>query len=133
MFLATATSHTFSPTVWVGGTATNDERTVSGAKGSGAVNDVAVLSGAQTGLSPVTTVARANVYVGALGPMSVVNWLGCADGDSGGPWLTTYSNGNVRAEGQHVGIVTTTTGYTGCGYMHLNSISSTLQASLTVG
>ncbi len=100
--LLPAAGTAFSPTVWVGPIATNVERTVISAANSFAVGDEVALSGARTGLTPAF-VSDPYVLTASYGPVVRMDRNICQPGDSGGPWLTTYSSGDVMAWGQHHG------------------------------
>lgn len=123
---ATGTSFN-TATVWVG---PSDIRAVTSAKGVPQIGDVVALSGAASGLGAAGSVIKTDYMANGIGPINLVTYSGCLDGDSGGPWLQTeYGTGNVKAFGQHEGRFL----YNGvfyCGFMPLNAISAALDASL---
>lgn len=86
---------------------------------------VVALSAANSGLNVTTTWATANTTYGTL---IVTHGTFCVGGDSGGPWLTTYSNGSVNAFGQHVGQLASYGDR--CAYRPVHDISSKLGARL---
>ena len=117
----------WSPTVWVGPTSTDVQRPVvsSASAHQQTSGAVVALSAANSGLNVTTTWATANTTYGTL---IVTHGTFCVGGDSGGPWLTTYSNGSVNAFGQHVGQLASYGDR--CAYRPVHDISSKLGARL---
>lgn len=101
--------------IWVGGNSTGDMRRVVAADNDGTQTGNAVCSsGANGGLVCGTIVNRTTslTYSSAYGSPTLYN-ITCVKasstrltvgGDSGGPWLSTFSNGTVMAWGQHIGL-----------------------------
>jgi hypothetical protein len=100
--------------IWVGGNSTGDLRRVVAADNDGTqTGDAVCSSGANGGLVCGTIVNRTTslTYSSAYGSPTLHN-ITCVKassskltvgGDSGGPWLSTFSNGTVMAWGQHIG------------------------------
>lgn len=122
----------FSPQVWVGSTITTVLRNVAGAQASPVIGSDIALSGGASGLT-VGQILQADFWVAGepKGPFVRTNLTACAPGDSGGPWLTTYNNGDVRAHGQHVGEIAWGS-TSNCLYMEVNDISAALSASIAL-
>jgi hypothetical protein len=127
----------YSPSVFVGNTTTNDIRPVVGIDTSWNYGDPVAMSGRTTGLT-VSTVAIpsytlpscAGDYAGVDGVLMETHPT--AGGDSGGPWLTTQSGtGYAIAHGQHFGYGCAA-GYGGSFFLRLNTIASAQGASLLV-
>jgi hypothetical protein len=127
----------YSPSVFVGNTTTNDIRPVVGIDTSWNYGDAVAMSGRTTGLT-VSTVAIpsytmpscAGDYAGIDGVLMETHPT--SGGDSGGPWLTTQSGtGYAIAHGQHFGYGCAA-GYGGSFFIRLNTIASAQGASLLV-
>lgn len=127
----------YSPSVSVGNTTTNDVRPVVGIDTSWNYGDAVAMSGRTTRLT-VSTVAIpsytmpscAGDYAGIDGVLMETHTTD--HGDSGGPWLTTQSGtGYVIAHGQHFGYGCAV-GYGGSFFVRLNTIASLQGASLLV-
>jgi len=127
----------YSPTVFVGDQTTSDFRTVKAIDTSWLVGDVVAMSGRSSGLN-VTTVEDPNytlpscagVFAGLKGVLMESHVTDY--GDSGGPWLTTRSDGYAVAHGQHFGFGCNA-GKTGSFFIKLNSISAAQSASILLG
>lgn len=125
-------SHTsFNASVWVGGAATSVERIVVAGAPLDAVDNVVALSASRHGPpETVTAVYQTNVNTCAGTKTATDDYVG-RGGDSGGPWLTTYSNGTVRAHGQHYGRGVID-GLTRSLYTPVVRASAALEASIAV-
>ena len=108
------TSGSVDNTVWVGPRATNELRRVVSAQNDDTTKGTVCSSGANGGLRCGTIIDRdfeaemdthkGKVYLDRLTcvkPSTAYGYV--VAGDSGGPWLTTASNGDVKAWGQTVG------------------------------
>lgn len=119
----------YSPTVWVGGRTTGDERPVVGV-GTAVVDRQIALSGANSGLTVDTVLDEA--VNSEYGPLVVMAGNRSLPGDSGGPWLTTQSGtGNAIAYGQHVGDALYG-GVRRSAFVPVNSSSARLSASIAL-
>lgn len=132
ILMRAATGSSFNTaTAWVGGPTTTVLRRVYAATASPAIGDTVALSGATSGLGN-GTIVKTDFSVSGVQPIVLVNYTGCMDGDSGGPWLTTQAGtGYVKAWGQHEGKFLYSGAYY-CGFMPLNPISAALQASILI-
>lgn len=127
----------YSPTVFVGNQTTSDFRTVKTIDTSWQIGDSVAMSGRTTGLN-VTTVQDPNYtlpscagqYAGMVGVLMQSHVTD--EGDSGGPWLTTQSDGTAVAHGQHFGRGCLA-GKTGSFFVKLNTISAAQRASILLG
>lgn len=92
----------YAPYVYVGAYNSGDSRDVVAAASSDTVGEQVALSGSYSG-GPISTVLATGVTDQNGVWITVMSGDVSASGDSGGPWLKTYTNGNVLAKGQHVG------------------------------
>lgn len=126
----------YSPTVFVGSQNTTEIRNVVGVASSWQYGDSVAMSGRSSGLTvsqillPTYTLPSCSgQYAGLTGVMMQDRFT--LGGDSGGPWLSTFTNGDVLAHGQHFGLGCAT-GRTGSFFIKLNAISAAQSASLIV-
>lgn len=130
--LRAASNTSWSPTVWVGGPTTTTERSVVSAEADPAYGDLVALSAANSGLGTGLVYAIDVITTG--GAVTVTDYNSCVLGDSGAPWLTTYTSGAVHAWGQHWGRAPTVNEYGeteyGCAFLEANAISAAIGASL---
>jgi len=131
----------YSPSVFVGGTVSNPNTSVSryviGVDTNWIAGDQVAMSGATTGLNtntvkyPTYTLPSCTgEYAGLVGVLMQNH--STAPGDSGGPWLTTQTGtGYVYAHGQHFGHGCAT-GNSGSFFIKLSAISAAQGVSLLV-
>lgn len=125
----------FNPNVYFGSRTTSDRRwVVADVTTNQAGRQVALNSGwglrAPAVVLPYTrTVATS---WGTIGPIQFADTTACDSGDSGGPWLQTYTNGDVIGVGQHSGRfgVAELGGAARCGFIPQVQISAELSASI---
>lgn len=129
--LQPAPSTSFSPTVWVGLAGTSTERAVKSAPVAVAVGDLVALSAARNGTPDTITTVLATRVNTCFGQKVVLTEYVSEGGDSGGPWLQTFSNGTVIAHGQHFGRVSVN-GITRSAYTPQVLISAAMQASIAI-
>jgi hypothetical protein len=129
--LLRAVNTSFNATAWMGGPATTVEREVKGIRAVEALGDVVVLSGPRNGPAATETHVMALRLTTCAGPKTVTRDYVSTAGDSGAPWLTTFSNGTVRAHGQHSGYATWL-GATRSMYTPVTHTSSRLEASIAI-
>jgi hypothetical protein len=106
------TAGAVSGTVWVGSRNTTDLRAIAAADNDGTLTGVTVCSsGANGGLVCGVIANRTAAFAASDGVttlrLTCVRSTGTLtqDGDSGGPWLSTFANGTVMAWGQHKGLM----------------------------
>ena len=126
MFLRSSPASQFNPNVFVGDQYTTTLRWVVGASGGPILNAPVALSGGNSGLTVGHITGWGTYYLGK-GPIVMTSLSTCIPGDSGSPWLTTESDGDVIAHGQHLGIFNGS-----CGFIHVQTISAALSASIAV-
>ncbi|WP_173921711.1 hypothetical protein [Agromyces sp. Marseille-P2726] len=123
----------FSASVFVGNYATSDIRSVTGADATPTIGEPVALSGGVSGLDIgwVNAVGQATIGEGGifLYPFVRTNYQECAEGDSGGPWLTTTATGDAIAHGQQYGHILVN-GVKNCFYFHVQDISFAMSATL---
>lgn len=127
--IAPVANASFSPTVWVGGRTTGDERPVKGI-GVAIRGQQVALSGANSGLTVDTVYDES--YNSEYGPVVIMTGNHSVGGDSGGPWLTTRSgSGDAVAYGQHFGDFFVAGVYRST-YIPVNNTSARLSASIVL-
>lgn len=127
----------FSPNMYIGSSGTSIRRDVASAVTSNQAGKQVALNG-RFGLRPAVTVLSYTRTIatswGSVGPVQFVSTeLGCAGGDSGGPWLQTLSgSGKNVAVGQHAGKfgVQQLSGAIRCGFIPVQNIASKLSATV---
>lgn len=120
---------TYQPKIFVGN-GSNDLRNVVAAASSDVVGESVALSGAMSG-GPVSTVWVTNTIDPNGIWITVMTDDVSVKGDSGGPWLKTYTNGTVLAKGQHMGKLWVSAAYRSI-YSPVIKISAKVEASVLV-
>lgn len=120
----------YRPRVFVGNASTNDARAVVAAASSDVVGEQVALSGGITG-GPVGTVYAINATNAQGVWVTVMTSHMTQEGDSGAPWLKTYTDGTVLAKGQHSGAIPYG-GVLRSTYSPVTKISAKVSASILV-
>lgn len=128
MLLRSSPQGQFQARVWVGDAVTNDSRAVHTGQATEPVGTAIALSAAVSGLHVGTILSTTDYYQG-WGPFRHTTVSACRGGDSGGPWLTTRTDGKAIGHGQHFGYFTVN-GLKRCSYMPVTPISAALSATL---